>query len=281
MESHLVTVICVCYNHAAFVEEALNSVINQSYSKIELIVIDDGSLDGSSKVIKKWMANHPDATLILNGKNLGYCTTFNKAYRIAKGEFVIDLAADDVLLPNRVDEGIRTFEKIGPEYGVIFSDAQYMDEQGKSRSLHSNRFPHDSIPQGDIYKELIRRYFICSPTMMVRKEVLDQLHGYDESLAFEDFDFWIRASRDFKFFYSPEVLVKKRIVPTSMSAKQFKRSSPQRLSTLSVCRKIKVLNRTQEEDNALRMRLWYEIRVSIRSFDFRLAYQFWKLLVSI
>jgi glycosyltransferase involved in cell wall biosynthesis len=277
----LVTVICVCHNHARFVTEALDSVINQTYSNIELIVIDDGSTDGSGKVIKKWMVSHPDSTLILNGNNLGYCKTFNKAWNISKGEFIIDLAADDILMPNRIEQGVRTLEQAGNAYGVTFSDAVYIGEEGNQLKLHSERFPHETIPEGDIYKELITRYFICSPTMMYRKAVLDALKGYDESLAFEDFDFWIRASRNFKFIYSPEALVKKRIVRTSMSSKQFNRSSPQRWSTLEVCKKIKSLNRTMEENRALKKRLFYEMGISLRSFDFTLAYSFWKLLRSV
>lgn len=277
----LVTIICVCFNHSRFVTEALDSVANQTYSNIELIVIDDGSTDGSGKGIKKWMVNHPDATLILNGRNLGYCKTFNKAYRLSKGEFIIDLSADDVLMPDRVELGVKLFATAGDEVGVLFSDAEYIDELGNPLRLHSEKFPHKTIPQGDLYKEVIQRYFICSPTMMFRRSVLDALQGYDESLAFEDFDFWIRASRIFKFIYSTDVLVKKREVSTSMSSKQFERSSPQRWSTLEVCRKIKSLNKTVDENKALKQRLIYEIGVSIRSFDFNLVYSFWKLLRSI
>jgi glycosyltransferase involved in cell wall biosynthesis len=281
MTSPLVTVICVCYNHARFVTEALDSVVNQTYPNIELIVIDDGSTDGSGKVIKKWMASHPEATLILNGKNLGYCKTFNKAFQISKGKFYIDLSADDVLMPRRIEGGVNLLEESGADFGVTFSDAQYMDEQGKPIRLHSERYPHATVPSGDIYKEVVQRYFICSPTMMFRRSVLDSLQGYDESLAFEDFDFWIRASRNFKFIYSPGVLVKKRVVATSMSAKQFERSDPQRWSTLEVCKKIKLLNRNAEEVTALRKRIWYELRVSLKSFDLKLAHSFWKLLRSI
>jgi glycosyltransferase involved in cell wall biosynthesis len=281
MSQPLVSVICVCYNHARFVTDALDSVIHQTYPNVELIVIDDGSTDGSGKVIKKWMTNHPDATFILNAKNIGYCSTFNKAYRISKGEFIIDLAADDRLMPIRVEQGVHLFEQSGDDCGVTFSDAVYVDETGTALRRHSDKFPHETIPSGDVYKEVIKRYFICSPTMMIRKKVLDTLNGYDESLAFEDFDFWVRASRNFKFIYSPEVLVKKRVLGSSMSAKQFERSSPQRWSTLEVCRKIKALNQTVDEQKALKRRLLYEVGVSLRAFDFVLAYSFWKLRLSI
>ena len=281
MTTPLVTVICVCYNQARFVMEALDSVVNQTYSNIELIVIDDGSVDGSGKVIKQWMGHHAQATLIMNGKNIGYCKTFNKAYKISKGEFIIDLSADDVLLPNRVEEGVSQLKRAGESFGVAFSDAQYINEAGNPIKLHSEKYLHATIPSGDVYRDLIERYFICSPTMMFRKAMLDSLGGYDESLAFEDFDLWIRASRNFKFIYSPTVLVKKREVMSSMSAKQFERANPQRWSTLEVCKKIKLLNRNRKEADALRRRLRYEIRVSLRSLDFRMAFAFWKLLRSI
>lgn len=281
MTPPLVTVICVCYNHARYVIEALDSVIHQTYSNIELIVIDDGSTDGSGKVIKQWMAKYPSATLMMNGKNLGYCKTFNKAWAIAKGEFFIDLSADDVLMPDCIEAGVNSLQQVGEEYGVVFSDAQYINEQGSPIRLHSEKYPHTTIPSGDVYKELIIRYFICSPTMIFRKSVLVALQGYDESLAFEDFDFWIRASRNFKFVYSPNVLVRRRMVSSSMSAKQFERSNAQRWSTLEVCKKINQLNRTREEADALKKRVWYEIRVSLRSFDVKLAYACWKLLRTI
>jgi len=281
MPTPLVTVICVCYNHSRFVNEALDSVINQTYPNIELIVIDDGSTDGSGKVIKKWVMGHPQVTFILNAKNIGYCKTFNKAWHISKGDLIIDLAADDILIPERVELGVKLLEQGGVDFGVTFSDAVYINEQGKELSRHSDKYPHETVPQGDIYKEVIERYFICSPTIMFKRSVLTSLQGYDESLAFEDFDFWVRASRNFRFIYSPEVLVKKRIVDSSMSASQFDKSSPQRWSTHTVCEKIKFLNKTAEENNALKKRLRYEIGVSLQAFDFKLVRAFWKLYRSI
>ena len=188
---------------------------------------------------------------------------------------------DDVLKSNRIEEGVNILMDAGDDYGVTFSDAQYIDEHGNPMRLHSEQFPHNSIPCGDVYTELIQRYFICSPTMMFRKLVLDSLKGYDEALAFEDFDFWIRSSRNFKFIYSSSVLVGKRVLSTSMSATQFHRSNPQRWSTLEVCKKIKGLNRTKEEVGALKRRLHYEVGVSLKSLDFKLAFSFWKLQCSL
>lgn len=278
MNSPIVTIICVCYNQAKFVEEALDSAVSQTYKSIELIVIDDGSTDGSVKVIKNWISKHPETTLLINTTNLGYCKTFNKAFGISTGSYFIDLAADDILLPNRVEEGLKALTDAGRDYGVTFSDAEHVDERGNFLWLHSRKYPHITIPSGDIYCSVIDRYFICSPTMMFSREVVEYLNGYDDTLAFEDFDFWVRASRKFKFVYSPKVLLKKRSVPKSMSKTQFRRSSDQRWSTFRVCEKIKTLNKTPEEHAALKRRLRYEIKLSLRMVDLKLAGAYFRLL---
>ena len=145
MNSPLVTVICICYNQSRFVEEALDSIVSQTYKSIELIVIDDGSTDGSVKVIKNWISIHPETTLLINATNLGYCKTFNKAFGISTGSYCIDLAADDILLPNRVEDGLKSLSEAGNEYGVTFSDAEHVDEQGNFIRLHSQKYPHNTF----------------------------------------------------------------------------------------------------------------------------------------
>ncbi len=274
----LVTVICLCHNHKAYVGDALDSVLNQTHAEVQLIVIDDDSTDGSKGVIENFVNQYPDIEYIDLLKNVGSCKAFNIALRKAKGDFIIDLAADDVLLPERIQEGLTCFEKAGDGYGLQFSDARMTDSAGNTLSLHSDRFPHESIPQGDIYKDLIERYFICSPTMMFRKILIDELGGYDEQLSYEDFDLWIRSARKWKFCYSPKVLVAKRVLPASLSAKQFKIGSPHQYSTYLICKKILNLNRTKAEQQALHKRLRYEIRLNLRLLNWSLAVKYFLLI---
>lgn len=270
----LVSVICICHNHSAFVTEALNSVVTQTYSHIELIIIDDASTDGSAKVIKQWLANHPQATLLINVENLGYCKTFNKAFALSKGDFIIDLAADDILLPERIATGVQALNQAGPEYGVTFSDALHMDAAGTVLWRHSDKYPQTTIPSGDIYLYLINRYFICSPTMMFKREVLTDMGGYDEALSYEDFDLWIRSARNFKYVYTPQVLVKKRKLKNSLSHAQRTVLSKHGWSTLKVCRKIKLLNRTDDERRALSKRIGYEMKQSLRAINLSLTFHY-------
>lgn len=281
MNQPIVTVLCLCYNHARFVAEAIDSVFAQTHQPIQLIVIDDGSSDDSVQVIEKHLIQHPEVVFIRHPLNRGYCVSLNEGVAHAVGEFIIDLAADDVLMPQRVEAGLADLLRAGERYGVTFSDAFLINEAGELLGLHSANHPHATIPTGDVYAALINRYFVCPPTMMFRKSVLDAMGGYDETLAFEDFDFLIRASRQHFFYYSRQPLVKRRLVPNSMTVRQFSRNSPQRWSTFAVCRKIRSLNQNNREDQALCKRLVYETLISFRLLELRLALKFFGLLLSV
>lgn len=274
-----VSVICLCYNQSRFVREAISSVMHQTYSNIQLIVVDDASVDASVRVIEECRKQYPQILFFSLKRNVGNCKAFNFGLAHAIGEYIIDLAADDVLLPDRVRKGVDALSLTGPDYGVHFSDADWIDAHGKWLYRHSDRFPHRSIPQGDVYKDLIERFFICSPTMMYRGETIRGLGGYDESLAYEDFDFWIRSSRRYRYSYTPEVLVKKRVVKGSMSHRQFSFRNPQLHSTYRVCEKILSLNRTADEQRALARRIRYEISVCLRLLAFGLAVKYVRLYV--
>ncbi len=277
MDQPWVTVICLCYNQKDFVLEALESVLQQTHKAVQLIVVDDASSDGSKEVIRNFVEDKPFIYFIDLQRNIGNCKAFNLALQKATGEYFIDLAADDVLLPNRIELGVHIFVKSDLSVGVHFSDAEMIDARGKHLSYHSANFPHVTILQGNIYKELIERYFICSPSMMYRKAVIEVLNGYDENLSYEDFDFWMRSSRLFQYTYSPEVLVQKRILSNSLSQKQFVVRSHLQQSTFLVCEKIMNLNRSTEEQRALGKRLLYEIRTNLTQLNFRLVYRYFIL----
>lgn len=274
-----VTVICLCFNQGRFVKEAICSVLDQTYPNIQLLVVDDASTDESVDVIGDLVAARPEIQFFRLTRNVGNCKAFNYALRYAAGDYIIDLAADDFLLPERVSRGVSALREAGDNFGVNFSDADWVAENGAHLWRHSVRFPHVAIPQGNIYKELISRFFICSPTMIFRRSVIDALGGYDEDLAYEDFDFWIRSSRNFYYCYTPEVLVKKRVVNHSMSQKQFAFFSPQLRSTFRVCEKIMALNRSHAEQKALGQRILYEIMVCVRLLNFSLAREYLKLYI--
>lgn len=282
MDISLVSVICLSYNHARFIREALESVYQQDYQPVEIVVVDDHSTDGSQEIIEDLTRGRSDIQKIYLKENLGNCRAFNMGLGAVKGSFIIDLAADDVLMPDRVRMGVECLSGLGETYGVHFSDAEYIDKDSRFIKYHYLRDQGgtllEEVPQGDIYPELLSRYFICAPTMMIRRKVLDELKGYDEGLAYEDFDFWIRSSRKYKYCFSDKPLVKKRIVEGSLSTRQYIRNSKILKSTFNVCLKAERLNRNLSEDRALARRVAYECRQALISGNFGVAMKFAWLL---
>lgn len=123
----LVSIICLCYNHEKFVIESLNSVLNQSYSNIELLIADDCSSDGSVKNIEKWLQEHPQIQFIANKVNLGNTKTFNSLFKQSKGEFIIDLATDDVLDVDCVAKQIKAFQE-NTTVGIVYGNVELISE---------------------------------------------------------------------------------------------------------------------------------------------------------
>ncbi len=270
----LVTIICLCYNHEKYVEEAILSAVNQDYRHTELIVVDDASSDNSREVISR-LADRFSFKVIINDKNLGNCQSFNNAYRQSKGKYLIDLAADDLLLPSRVSEGVKSFEEHGEPYGVNYCNVMYLDEKGMTTGTHFKKEPGLS---GDLYKVLLERYYLPTPSIMIDRKVLETLGGYDATLRYEDFDFFVRSSRQFYYVYTDTVLVGKRILPKSLSKKQFKRKNSHQLSTAMVCEKALMLNKDEEEHKALANRVIYELKWSLITENWDVAKRFIAIL---
>lgn len=280
-----VSVICTCYNQAAYVDECLQSVVAQTYANLELIIIDNGSSDGSGAIIRAFCKRHPTAQFIQNTSNRGLCRAFNQGLHQSTGQYVIDLAADDILLPNRVARQVEQFRSLPGYYGVVFSNAAYIDEQGRQTGLHFPVGPdgHTTqfVPTGDVFREVLSRYFINTPTMMMRRDLLTALGGYDESLAYEDFDFWVRSARTHRYAYLDEILTHKRRLPDSMSAQITKRGNQLLESTYQVCQKALVLCQSSEELAALANRIRQFIRKSFYAEQYELARRFGSLLAQI
>lgn len=279
-DKSIVSIICLCYNHQKFVLQSLLSALNQDYPLIELIIVDDFSTDNSREVIKNWIADYPEIQFIENETNLGSTKSFNKALKLAKGEYIIDLACDDILLPDCVSLQLKAFEKNRFEnLGIVYGNAELINEKGDSYFYF---FPVDESKKtiekretGDIYLSVLSGgNSICSVSSMVKKSVFDDLQGYDENLAYEDLDLWIRASRKYDFDYIDEILIKKRITTTSLGThfhiKNDSRSRKINYSTYLIINKAIQLNRTKREHKAILKRIHFEMFLNFKTSNYKL-----------
>ncbi|PVY41844.1 glycosyltransferase [Pontibacter virosus] len=278
----LVSVICLCYNHERFISEALNSVLAQTYPHLEIIIMDDCSTDNSVSIIQEYVRKYPQLTFMSTSTNQGNTRAFNLAWRASRGAYIIDFATDDVLLPERIAQQVAAFEKLDDSYGVVYSDAEYINDNGRHVRYHCQRNKAGEVisfaPSGDIFHHLLGRYFICPPTMMMKRQVFEDLQGYDETLAYEDFDFWVRSSRRYKYFFLDAVTTKRRLHANSLSQQLYKPGDRQLNSTMLVCEKAAKLVQSTQERQALTKRLQYEARHAFLTGHYLQTEQFLNLL---
>ncbi len=266
----LVTIIALCYNHARFVRAALDSILAQDYPHLEVWLVDDASHDGSPAILREYAQAHPGWHLLLLPENVGNCRAFNRAFFQSRGEFIIDFATDDELLPRRISQQVALFQALPPSYGVVYSNCELLSEAGQPLGPHQRpdpRYPGQLRPRpasGWVFADVLARYFISAPTVLVRRATLLALSGYDETLSYEDFDFWVRASRDWQFHYQDAVTTRKHKHPRSKSAQVTNRRDPYLASTIRICHKALALCRDEPELAALRVRLRYELRHALR-----------------
>lgn len=279
-DKSLVTIICLCYNHEKFVVESLMSALNQDYPFIEVIVVDDFSTDNSREIIQNWLVDYPQIKFIKNETNLGSTKSFNKALKLAKGDYIIDLACDDLLLPNCVSLQIKAFQESQfKNLAVVYGNAELISEDGKHDSyffpVNESKKTIENREIGAIYLSVISGgNSICSVSSMVKKSVFDDLKGYDENLAYEDLDFWIRASRKYDFDFIDEVLIQKRISTNSLGTHFFlkndSRSRKINYSTYLIIKKAIQLNQTKEEHKAILKRMHFEMILAFKTSNYKL-----------
>ena len=264
----LVTIVALCHNHAPFVREALDSILAQTHAALEVWLVDDASTDDSPTILQEYAARYPAWHLLLLPKNVGNCRAFNQAFYQSRGEFVIDFATDDVLLSERVTRQVQAFQAASPAVGMVYTNAELIDEAGRPLGLHHRPDGRGGLlpapASGWVFAEVLRRYFISTPTMMMRRACLAALAGYDEMLAYEDFDFWVRASREWQFLYLDAVTTRKRKHPRSLGSRAYRRHDPLLTSTIRVCEKALALARNPPERAALATRLRWEMRQAVR-----------------
>lgn len=195
----LVSVIIPCYNHARFLGEAIESVRRQRYPNIEIIVVDDGSTDDTEQVITSYPNIHG-----IRQDNLGVARARNIGLSTSRGAYVLFLDADDRLLPDAVDIGVRALES-RKDYAFAFGLRMLI---GNIQGLRELPPDHSST-----YKELLKCCFIGNPgSVLYNRWVFSLVGEFDETNGpAADYDLYLRVARQFPIFchHSPVVEYRK------------------------------------------------------------------------
>jgi len=211
-----VSVIVTTYNHERFVDGALDSVLRQSFRDFELVIVDDCSTDGTPARIAAWLARtgHP-GRLIVNPTNRGICASRNLALRECRADLVSCLSGDDCYEPEKLARQVSFFGAADASVAAVYGDMRLIDEHG--HEIGSWFAPTYARPEGAVLARLIAGNFIPAPTVMTRRAALDEVGGYDESLAYEDYDMWLRLTARYEMRYLPGTVVDYRLLTTSLS----------------------------------------------------------------
>ena len=211
-----VSVLMPSYNHAPFVAQAIESVLGQSYSDLELIVVDDGSTDGTPDVVSRY-AGDPRVRIEVFSVNQGAATATNHCRSMARGEFVALLNSDDVFLPDKVAQQVDLLDR-HPGLAAVFSQVQFIDERGEPVDDAANPFAtlfRTTQPHRFAWLRMffLRGNGLCHPTILARKSVYDTLGPFDPAYRqLHDFDMWVRLCAHHPIHVMPRPTVAYRVL---------------------------------------------------------------------
>ncbi len=202
-----VSVIMSVYNSEKFLKLALDSVLQQSYSDFELILIDDGSQDATKKIIESYASADSRIIPVFNQKNLGLTVNLNKAIKLSQGSYIARMDADDIALPKRFERQIEYLDT-HPGIDLIGSAAIDVDENGIELQLRKSPKNHE-----EIINLLPKANPIIHSTVLFRKDRFAEIGFYNESYrTTQDYEMWFRAAgKGLKFHNLQEVLLKYRM----------------------------------------------------------------------
>lgn len=209
-----ISVVIPSYNHEKFIAAAIQSVLVQTYQDFEIIVVEDGSTDGSIEQIQTF--SDPRIKLILHKKNRGAAAAMRTGLGRAKGEYIAILNSDDVFLPEKLEKQVKMLDNT-PQYAAVFSYVELIDEYGHQFTNQNHTYYKKFEQQNRDRYQWLNYFFyhgnaLCHPSVLIRKSCYDKIGLYDERFAqLPDFDFWIRFCLKYELYIIPEKLVKFRI----------------------------------------------------------------------
>ena len=207
-----ISVVMPVYNAEQYLDQAIRSILNQTFNDFEFIIINDGSLDSSLAIIRKY-ESYDKRIFIIDKDNGGIVEALNDGLSIAKGKFIARMDSDDIAYSNRFEEQIKVFGD-NPEIDLVYTGTRLIDKNGDMVC--------DSW-RPNLDKTLLNleiNTFVPHPTVMFKKDTILKLGGYTKKRPLaEDLDLWLRMlNNGCKFFYLKSNLLYYRLNPNSMRA---------------------------------------------------------------
>lgn len=213
MSNIAISVVMSVYNNIEYIDDAVNSILNQTFKNFEFIILEDGSNDGSREKLIAYAEQDSRIQLILNEKNKGLTKNLNHGIEIAQGKYIARMDGDDIAHPSRFEEQYQYME--ANDNVVLIGSGYYTIDNNSKRY----RLTLDS------YETLVTRWMsiftppLMHPCSMYRKALIEKgLRYNEEAFPAEDFDFWSRIIREGDCFVLPKALIDYRLHENNISA---------------------------------------------------------------
>ncbi len=188
-----VTVLMGVYNGERFLRPAIDGILRQDFADFELLVIDDGSTDGTPQMLASY--SDPRLRVLRNPANIGLTKSLNRGLREAKAPLIARHDADDVSEPTRLGAQVAAFTQQA-DLAIVGSQARVIDESGNA--VHGVDWPKMLVPEGIRWQSMFESAFYHGAVMYRRDIILDRLGGYDEAYrTSQDFELWSRVVHDY------------------------------------------------------------------------------------
>ena len=190
----LISVVMICYNHEKYIDEAVRSILSQTYTDFELIIVDDGSTDDTFEIIQ----GYDDPRIIaLTQENSGPSIALNTGIMKSAGEYIAIMSGDDLSLPQRLEVQLRQIEEENAD--MVFSLPEIIGENSEvlGQEARSGFFGREFDSTPDLYKSLFYSgNFLCAPSCFCRQSTIKKVGRFRRGLIqLQDFDYWIRACK--------------------------------------------------------------------------------------
>jgi glycosyltransferase involved in cell wall biosynthesis len=197
----LVSVVIPTYNRAELVERAVNSVLSQTYPDLEVIIVDDASTDDTRDRIKIIQQFDRRIQYFRHDNNRGAQAARNTGIQAAKGGYMAFLDSDNEWLPRKLERQMALFYRKADLLGVVYCSYWKVSADGEMLNEYVPRY------RGSVYKQTLSEWLTDTSTIVVRKDILEKIHGFDENIhAFQEWDLCIRLARECEFDFVPECL---------------------------------------------------------------------------
>jgi glycosyltransferase involved in cell wall biosynthesis len=220
-----ISVLMPAYNAESFIKESISSIINQTFTDFEFIIIDDCSTDNTWKIILELQGKDKRIVAVKNQNNLKLSLTLNKGIELCKAKYIARMDADDYSLPDRLEKQYNYMEA-NPDIGISGGTMRVCDGNLKAKYL---RFYHQT--DSDIRKHIFRYSPYCHPLVIFKKEVFSKVGLYDTNYnPAEDYELYFRIGKYFKFGNLTNTLLNYRVIEKSMTTGSTKKMELQTIN---------------------------------------------------